>query len=126
MKQRDITQPSESLYLVSRTRNYGDYDESPCEEAVQINIVYTDIRNADSTDKIPALKNNPEKWYGAGFDHRVIDGKYIARSIVVKQWSVRINNMSDLNEFIKRHGRVILDVNESGYNTIEIYDGYRE
>jgi hypothetical protein len=41
-------------------------------------------------------------------------------------WVVEIRSLSDLGDFISRHGECVVSVDMDGDWDVEIYDGYRE
>lgn len=113
-----VTKPRDGLYLVSRTSQYMG-EEPPCEEAFRVTVVNVDTRYVED----PANLNNPNDWYKRGTNHRVEDGN-IKRDLGLRaEWAVEVAN---LFEFVKKYGQCVVDIDESGFAKLEIYDYYRE
>jgi hypothetical protein len=120
-----ITLPSKALWLVERTSQRYDSEEAPCEGAAKSTRVIVDTRLCDDPKKIPANKGKDGDWYLQGINHRVENGK-IKRDLGVKAfWTIKLTSLKQLQEFIQKHGDCVVG-EEDGYNTIEIYDDYRE
>ena len=114
-------QPRAGLYLCCRTSIWND--GKPCDEAFQILVVNTDVRTVDDPKKIPSNRGTDGDWYKIGTNHRVENGM-IRRDLAPRlQWAVEV---SDINAFVERHGPCVLERDNNGFFTIEIYDAYRE
>jgi len=107
-------------FLCTRT---SEWYEKPCEEAYEKEFFRVDVRYATKPEDIPCYKNNPSKWYEEGENHRVEGGK-IKRDLKNRGWFIAVESLEELVTFIKKHGRVIVSVEDN--STIEIYDDYRE
>lgn len=102
-------------YLVSKT---SVYNEKPCEGAYKVLVTIVDRRTVDCPSKLKYESN----WYERGTNHRVENGKICRDLGKEEEWEVEI---PDLLEFVKKHERCILRI-EEGRPSIEIYDDYRE
>ena len=107
-------------FLVSRT---SAWDERPCDEAFQIDIVRTDTRNVDDPKKIPANNGTDGTWYLDGTNHRVENGRIKRDMGVAAVWVVEV---SDLLSFIDKYGECVIGKGINDFYTLEIYDDYRE
>ena len=118
----DVVKPRPGLYLVERTSLRGS-SEKPCEEAFKITVANVESLYKDTPAKHPIYQDDPQKWYDKGVNHRVENGN-AKRDLGVKQeWAVQVE---DIQEFICKHGPVVIGLEEDGFCTIEIYDDYRE
>lgn len=103
-------------YQVRRT---SAYNEKPCSEAFTATVDVWDTKTI-SEERFDAQSKN--SWRSRGTDHKVEENGYISRKIGTEEvWMIVINTLEELQEFIKKYGKVV--VNEDG---IEIYDGWRE
>lgn len=102
-------------FEVWRASDYGD-DTRPCEVAKKECITVTDKRIFESTNELS--KAGLEEWNRGGLNHRIIDGK-IARDINKWTWTIEIDTLAELIEFIKTNGEIIM-----AENTIAIHDDY--
>lgn len=121
-----VVEPRLGLYLVDRTC-CPSCDEKPCEEAFQVQITDVDCRYTDDPRKV-LMYNDPKCgwWYKHGTNHRV-EGGMIKRDFGISRvWVVKIEQLADLMEFIKKYGDCVLSSRRDGFGKIEIYDGYRE
>ncbi|MCK5216587.1 MAG: hypothetical protein KAJ93_02300 [Methanosarcinales archaeon] len=103
-------------FEVWRVSTYGD-DSKPCDEAIQECTTRTQQKIFESTDEFND-DLSVELWYKTGFNHRLIDGK-IARDYNKWIWTVEINSLDELIEFIKRNGEIVMVE-----DTIAIHDDY--
>jgi len=98
-------------------------DEQPIDNAVQEPIHYFDYRAG-------SIVNHSLVWENFNNLCRNIiklpNGNY--RGISKNSINMWVAEIDNLNDFVKEHGRIILDAcdNEEGYMSIEIYDDYRE
>jgi len=115
----NIVTPEDNLFLVERTSILG-WDVSPCDEAFSVEVINVDRRilRGDYTNYIWY-----KQWYDKGTNHREWE-RGICRDLGTKlKWAVRIDNIM---EFVKKYGQCVIEIDLNGFNTIEIYDGYRE
>ena len=118
-------------FIVTRTSWQEDYIQ-PCDNAVRELVMWTDIRYADSPNKIPAYATKETSWwYDHGSNHRLIeiDGKMcIARDTGKRYiWTIELDSLDALTDFIDTCEQVVLMNNENlGMYELEIYDDYRE
>lgn len=117
-----ITSPRDNLFIVKQTSRYGS-EKIDCEEAVLHEIRVTDRRNCDDPKKIPFNNGTDGDWYIIGENHRVENGG-ICRDLDWKQ--VWFAENVDIMRFVWKYGQCVVSINEDGYQTIEIYDSYRE
>lgn len=116
-----LTKPAKNIFLVSRTSIYDD-DVKPCDEAVEIYVKNIDSRAVDDPSKL-VWKPTADTWYDTGTNHRVENGKIKRDFGERKEWAIKTNNIFD---FVKKYGSCIINIDVDGFNTIEIYDDYRE
>ena len=121
-----VVKPRSDLYIVSRT-SCPSYDDKPCEEAYQVQITDVDCRWTDDPRKV-LIYNDPkcDWWYKHGTNHRVEDGMIKRDAGINTVWVVKIEQLADLMEFIKKYGDCVLSRRRDGFAEIEIYDDHRE
>lgn len=119
----NIVTPSAGLYLCSRT---SAHYPQPCEEAYQVLVTQVDRRSYDDPKKIPANRGTEGDWYTKGTNHRVENGQICRDRCLREEWAVYLPDLAALQAFVDKHGRCILDRDDNGFCTIEIYDTYRE
>lgn len=110
-------------YKVSRA-SYPCYDTTsspPCEEAIVKTFPNIDERTFGSPEEFDN-RFGQGSWLSVGTNHMIVPGKGISRVIGTSQkWVVKISNLKQLQLFIKKYGRVVVDE-----DTITIYDDYIE
>lgn len=108
-------------YLCTRT---SEWNEQPCDEAVAETYLHRDERTVSDP-----MDNSyiGASWYMDGKNHRV-ENNHIVRDIESEGWFVEINSIEELHAFVKKHGGVIINLENPTYNlySLEIYDDYRE
>jgi len=128
-------------YRISRTSCWDD-DIKPCDEAYMILVEHWDIRTCteDYFNNVIGKTYREKPWSERGTSHCRItpshkvskNGSWIARRLTDKEvWVIDINSLEDLNKFVLKYGRCVISRDNSNqvnslYNTIEIYDDYRE
>jgi hypothetical protein len=113
--------PRVGLYLCDRTSYF--FGEKPCVEAFRVPMMHVDTRDCDDPKMIPENRGTDGDWYSRGANHRVENGK-IRRDMGIRQvWAVEID---DVQAFVDKYGKCVVERNAEGYCTIEIYDDYRE
>jgi len=120
---QSVVMPRSGLFKVFRTSSSGyRSDEPPCRNAVSYKFVHVDRRSASDPSKV--IPNEAHAWwYGEGANHRVEKGK-ICRDIgYSSSWFVEL---TDIMAFVREYGECVLSVDSDGFDTIEIYDYYRE
>ena len=108
------------LFIVSRASNGI---EKPCNEAVQFEEIYTDIRVVGSPDELGCMTS--EQWYSEGSNHRIINGKIARDTVYNKEWAVKLATLESLMDFIKKYGECVVYYDRE-YQYIKIYDDYIE
>jgi hypothetical protein len=103
-------------FVCYRTSTYNG-DERPCEEAVSELVVET-IR---LTELKPSV--HPE-WFETGTNFRVEDG-FVCKDIERVKWVVALVGLDSFMAFVAKYNPVVVH-SKDGYNSIEIYDDYRE
>lgn len=115
-----IITPFAGVYLITRTSACGG---QPHADAVPVKVIHIDSRDCDDPKKIPANRGKDGDWYLKGTNHRVENG-YIKRDIGLRDaWAI---DVSDIMMFVDANGSCMLNRDENGFATIEIYDDYRE
>ncbi len=119
-----IHKPERGLYLIRRA---SDYSGCPCEDAFKAEFLRVDSRNAARPKDIPFYKNKDEQWwFGAGTNHRIVDGCITRDMEWCEEWAIRCDDLLNLVAII---GRLIIDPSSTFYPsfpTITIYDSYVE
>ena len=128
-------------YFVSRS-SLENEEESPCPGATLVKVEDWDIRTFQTEEEhdrklctfAPSTGRSDKPWRSVGTDHgfwwQAANVKGIRRRMGDgEKWTLEI---LDLNEFVRKHGRIILSVpDELRYGPgalweIEIYDDYIE
>jgi hypothetical protein len=103
-------------FLCSRTSTYNG-DECPCEEAVSEFVVET-IR---LTELKPYVHTD---WFETGTNFRIKDDM-VCKDITRSKWVVTLAGLDSFMAFVAKYNPVVVH-SKDGYNSIEIYDDYRE
>jgi hypothetical protein len=115
------------IYTVSRTSLWNN--EKPCEEAVERPFENWDIRKWSEERYDCEFGERQGVWKSKGRNHRITEEGYIARQLDdVIYWSVEINSLEELEIFIKKYDKAVIQKGGQIRNIldIEIYDDYRE
>lgn len=116
-----LEKPRTGLYRVTRPGCYyaGAPDGVPPVTGASIyEFATTDSRSVDDPRKVPAYKGDDKWWYADGANHRVENGM-ICRDFFHKAFFVEV---PDLLEFVRQHGRCMIDIDDRGFGKIEICD----
>lgn len=89
-----------------------------------------DRRFVDDPKKLPCNKGTDGDWFRTegdwfirGTNHRIENG-CICRDLEWEAgWFVEI---PDVMDFVRQHGDCVVSIDDDGYESIEIYDDYRE
>jgi predicted esterase YcpF (UPF0227 family) len=92
-----IVKPRQGLYLCNRTSG----KEPPCDDAFR--VIFERVAHLCCRDVTENVNNRTVK--------------------IEKAWAVEV---TDMQEFVSRHGDCVVTLNNDGFHTIEIYDDYRE
>ena len=118
-------------FRVSRTSVWDD-EVSPCPGAVREKCLRVDARTSKSPEShdatMKALGIKEEPWLSRGMNHRKSGGG-IERDLDSMDWFVELSDLDALLRFAGKHGDIIIkpyDQWAKGFQSIEIYDGYRE
>ena len=109
------------FYKVHRASECSD-EIAPCKEAVKKKVPNYEYRIFKSFEEHDAkLGHLCGTWLSKGTEHQV-ESTHISRRLGDReQWKVRISSVKQLQDFIKEHGKVIIDE-----DSIMIYDDYIE
>jgi hypothetical protein len=116
------------IFIIRRTSEW-DEDVPPCPEAKKTEIDVWDKRTC--TEDVFNARNlgNGVKWADNGTEHTIVTyGRCkIKRKIGIKTaWYITINTIGELLKFSDKYEPLIINKNDDGKPTIEIYDDYRE
>ena len=107
------------LYIVTRSDAAWMTSEPPCDFAFRVLIPLVESRDTPLRDFTDREKG---RWYGHGGNHREENGRPRRDVGAIGVWAVLVPN---IRAFLEKEGRCVLDLMD-GYQTIEIYDDYRE
>lgn len=110
----NAVKPRKNLFMVSKTSNKS-IDSKKCFKGKILVI-----------DQILKDFVKPS-WYKTGFNHKE-QAHFCIREVLKNKTFLEINSLEELSSFIKENGNCIIDIaeDENDFNTIEIYDSYRE
>lgn len=112
-------------FEITRTSIFCGEETAPCDGARREKYLRVDRRTVDDPMKNPYIG---ESWYLKGKNHRIEDGQ-IARDLDCERWVIDIDDLSQLCDFLREHGDLVVSVNYDSNPpcmSIEIYDSYRE
>ena len=116
-------------FTVRRASKWHDEDIC-CDEAKRDSIIRVETRTLRSPEEFDAKFSCLEgKWLSVGKNHRINEDGYITRDHgMIDVWSVEINTLDELIEFITRYGDVVIRdcMWNEAYKEILIYDDYIE
>lgn len=93
----------------------------PCKEAVVKTFQCVDERTCGSPEEFDN-KFGQGSWLSVGTNHTVKSNGNISRILGTrKEWAVKISNLKQLQDFIKKYGSVVVDE-----DSLIIYDDYIE
>jgi hypothetical protein len=106
-------------FIVSRT-SVADCDR-PCPEAQR------ELLPAVEQHYPAYLPLDPYgTWFTEGRNHR-IQGGIPTRDVLKPRWTIDIDSLDTLIQFVKEHGDVVVHNDDNNqYPELEIYDDYRE
>ena len=116
-----ITVPRDGLFIATRTSIFvDDGTVSPCDGAFLARCMQVERRRVgDNTGDA----DFEEWWKSKGSNHRIENG-YFCRDIgYATKWFIEI---TDIMDFVRKHGECVVSIDDDGFNCIEIYDYYRE
>ena len=120
------------LFVVSRTSLVWS-DDAPCPYATLRKIVNVESYKYSSPEEFDKNHFYSPAWLEEGTNHRVNEHGHITRDNgLVTVWTIEINSLEELLEFIDKYGDgfggVVISPYRSNpsYFEIEIYDNYRE
>lgn len=109
------------FYKVSRASYYSDTNP-PCDDAVLKSFPYYESRAFSSFELFDKVRGKLEgAWLSKGTEHKVTEDGISRRLFDFEKWVIRITSLKQLQEFIKKYGKVIIDE-----DSIIIYDAYVE
>lgn len=113
-------------YLVTRISKSDD-EIKPCEEAFETSYYEWDTRRYKSEEEFDSRLKimNCLPWKSEGEDHQVCK-EGIKRKFLKSGWAIEINNLEELDSFIKKYGDIVISNYRYSIPKIEIYDDYRE
>lgn len=117
-----ITVPRDGLFKVSRTSHTYSKPQ-PCYAAMVLYFKKVDRRQVDDPSKVQFYKGDTSWWYDVGSNHRVENGCICRDMGTAKDWFIEI---TDIMDFVRKHGECVVSIDDDGFNCIEIYDYYRE
>ncbi len=122
-------------YFIDRSTTNDMEDGEPLEGAEMVEVEVRDVRTCATPEEFDVKQKHEKPWLSEGTDHQqiVVDGRpHISRRIAgrkVKMWTIEV---ADLNAFVEKYGQIVLMPSRpwrfvgEAYQSIEIYDGYRE
>ena len=115
------------IYILKRASEYNE--KSPCEEAVLRPFENWQARSC--TEEYFDEHYSPKLglWRSKGLNHTTtLDGNIIRQMEDVIQWSIEINTIEELHQFVKKYGNIVIYENYGNHNAdcINIYDTYIE
>lgn len=118
-----LSAPVRGLFRVKRSSARLGGHTPPCEGAVQRMTVIVDWRYTDDPKKLRCNKGTDGDWWIRGTNHRIENG-CICRDLGWQAgWFIEI---PDVMDFVRQYGDCVVSIDEDGYESIEIYDDYRE
>lgn len=118
-----LSGPRRGLFRVKRSSIRSIEKTCPCDEAVQYMTLIVDRRDVDDPKKLRCNKGTDGDWWIRGTNHRIENGCICRDFGWEAGWFVEI---SDVMDFVRKHGDCVVSIDNDGYETIEIYDDYRE
>jgi len=111
-----LVRPQPGTFIVTRTSHCSG-DEKPCDGAYRVEVLRVDrrVKGYDPT-------KSPD-WFQRGTNHRIENGEYCRDMHWDGAWAIEI---TDIMDFVAKHGECVVSINCKGFSEIEIYDGYRE
>ena len=108
------------IYKVTKTSDWQN--KKPCAGAVKRPFENWETRTCTEKYFDRHFGENEGLWRSQYKNHRIDSEGYIERQRPDEMlWSIEINTLEELQSFIEKYGRIIMD-----WDSIEIYDGYRE
>jgi hypothetical protein len=89
-------------------------------------VMCIDRRTVDDPKKIEYYGGGDYWWYASGTNHRIENGEICRDMKYEEVYVINIDNITDIMNLIDKYGECIIGRNAGGFNTIEIYDDYRE
>ena len=109
-----------NIFRISRSSTYLS---KPHPDAFEKPVIVVDRRCVDDPKKIPFNDGTDGDWYIKGTNHRIENGSICRDMGFENDWFIEI---SDIMQFVRDNGRCVVDIDDDGFNTIEIYDSWRE
>lgn len=111
-------------FIVERASAWGS-EEAPCGGCHKEVVTSLFVSNYSSFEEYK--KNCREDFRARGYEHKEING-HIERKIDTECWTIEINSMNELMDFMQHYGDVIIynPIGGDPYKKIVIYDDYIE
>lgn len=114
-------------FIVDRTSSW--HNEKPCKEAKRQSFTYLDHRTCKTLKEARESGRIPE-FFESGTNHREEDGMIVRDIGKIKYYTIELNSMDELTQFIDKYGEVVISafngIKENVKYKIEIYDSWRE
>lgn len=116
-------------FIVKRTSLWSD--EQPIKEAKKVLVPYWHTRLCSEEYFNKNYSKNEGYWRSKGKNHKELGKNKITRQEEDREkWEVEINSLEELLKFSDKYGEVIIsqesETDDLKYNSLEIYDDYRE